>query len=200
MHQVIRLLVYSDTEENALSEAEGLLDNMCVDGKPFDYYTLFNDDKAVMSGKARWGDLPAVTQVQCDKFNTEKCDTCSARFNCYTKDTMILINEGMETTRRDFHETFEKVKEMINSQTEEELNEETGKDGWRFKFLCGELNNNQVGSNCYLYDQDGEAISNKRHLNDVLTKWKCIYEEGKPPKTNPYKDLNIFCVPCDVHY
>lgn len=47
-------------------------------------------------------------------------------------------------------------------------------------------------------DDDGGGITDSKHLKNVLEKWKTLYEDEE--KENPYKNLKIFVVPCDVHY
>ena len=56
------------------------------------------------------------------------------------------------------------------------------------------------GGSVMLYDQDGEGITDKAHLNDVLTKWDRIYGNKKEYKENPYCNLaHTWVVPADVH-
>jgi len=46
MHMVVKVLVYADDEEDALSEASCALDGLCGEGNVFDYYSTFNDGHA----------------------------------------------------------------------------------------------------------------------------------------------------------
>ena len=55
-----------------------------------------------------------------------------------------------------------------------------------------------TGSSWWLYDSNGEAIRNKAHLDNVLNKWKCLYEDEH--KINPYKDEKIWITKADVHF
>ena len=50
-----------------------------------------------------------------------------------------------------------------------------------------------------LYDADGEGIQDRRHIENVLSRWKVIYEdEGK---RNPYAGSGpLWIVPADVHW
>ena len=43
-----------------------------------------------------------------------------------------------------------------------------------------------------------EGIKKRSHLNHVLNKWKCLYEDKG--EKNPYKKDSIFVVPADVHF
>ena len=49
-----------------------------------------------------------------------------------------------------------------------------------------------------LYDNDGSAINNREHLKDALGKWEHLYE--KEMKANPYRELNTYVIPADVHF
>ena len=51
MHQIIKAILYANSEEEALDKAKSIFENLCGDGQAFDYYTLFNEDIPV-SGKA----------------------------------------------------------------------------------------------------------------------------------------------------
>lgn len=48
-----------------------------------------------------------------------------------------------------------------------------------------------------LYDQDGEPITTRKHLNNVLDRWSCNYVY---PNNNDLLTKNIYLVPADVHF
>ena len=54
------------------------------------------------------------------------------------------------------------------------------------------------GDGVYLYSDESEPIKNLRTLNDVTTKWACIYEDRG--KENPFKDDEIFLVTMLANY
>ncbi len=197
MHQVIRIICYADTSEEARGKAENILNRLCgEDGQPFDYGTFF-DEESSASGKSRWGNLTPV---------------CLAD----SKEGKKLIDDGMKATKNSFMETIKSIREMINFYSDEELFDGELKDTKKkiifsledkkdenlnklsmFKYFCSCLGQYE-GTEIFLYDDDGEGIDNSKHLKNVLNKWKTIYEdEGKE---NPNKDKKAWVIPCDVHY
>ena len=66
MHYVIRALVYADTPEEALQKAKYDVFEKLVDpeyNSGFDYYQTFDNEGSCVSGRGRWGDLPAVMRA-----------------------------------------------------------------------------------------------------------------------------------------
>ena len=53
-------------------------------------------------------------------------------------------------------------------------------------FSIGDYN----GASCWLYDDDGQGIKNRDHLNNTLNKWN----------DDELKGLDVYIVPADVHY
>ena len=198
MHQIIRIICYANDKREARERAEEILKNNLVgDNCPFDYGTFFDDDISTMSGKARWGYNPSVVLAD-------------------SKEGKKLIKEGMKYTKESFIEKIKEVREMINFYSNEELFEkkvidikkkileslENKKDKKGlgisfFKYYCSCLGEYK-GSNIFLYDNDGEGISDSQHLKDVLTKWKSFYGTENKEK-NKYIGLKVFVVPIDVH-
>jgi len=179
MHMIIKILVFAGDEEEAVDEAHTVLENLCGDDRPFDYFNTFDGGSAT----ERWGELPEAVRV-CGDFGTEKCNECNERFHCYTTQMNAMIKEAMEDTKQSFIDNLTRIKEYITTHTDDQLFEES----W-FKFRC-----NQVGQDAgpcvWLYDQDGEGIRNTEHLNHVLNKWN---DDGLAKK-------NLYVVPADVHY
>lgn len=194
MHMVIRVIVYSENKKEALNKAKGILDNLCGEDKSFDYYTIFDDNKSKVSGPARWGNLHVVAEAD-------------------SNEGKKLIDDGMKFTKDDFIRNIKKVRETITIFTDEELfeqkliedkskvvnrligNMETDLDMVKWYCYCiGQYK----GPHVWMYDSGGEGIKDTAHLHNVLTKWKCVYEDKG--KENPYKDMKIFIIPSDVHY
>ena len=165
------------------------------DYKPFDYGTFFDEDGMGVAGSSRWGNMPSISLAN-------------------SKEGKKLITDGMKFTRDTFMERLKSVREMIGFYSDEELFKEKIMDTKKkileslkdknsilndvsmFKYSCSCLGE-YVGGNIYVYGNDGEGIRNDEELKRVLNKWKCVYEdEGKE---NPYKDLNIYVTPIDVH-
>lgn len=196
MHEVIRIICYADSSEEARSKAEEILmKNLVGDGMPFDYGTFFDEDNGIGFGKTRWGNLPPVVLAD-------------------SKEGKKLIDDGMKYTKEEFLRHLKEIREMINFYSDEELFEEEVMDTKKkilnslenkkdasnilsFKYPCSCLGEYE-GSNIYLYDGDGSGIRNEKQLKNVLEKWKSVYEdEGKE---NPNKDKKIYILPIDVHY
>lgn len=200
MHEVIRAIVYPHNEKEALDRARDIFENLCGRrGQPFDYFVLFDEDSP-MSGKNRWGNLPVVARA----------DSPEGR---------KLISDGMQYTRDEFMENMAQIREALLVLSDEELfteelrpssiaarafDEATNRKKFSFTYLPGMIKHfmyhagEYIGPSIYLYDDNGSGIKTPEHLSGVLSKWKCLYEDQG--KENPYKDLDIFVVPADVHY
>ncbi len=170
IHKVIRAIVYAKTKEEALNKAKEIFEKLCNE-KIYDYYTTFDDDNSTISGKARWGNLPAVVSAN-------------------SKKGKQLINEGMEATYKEFKHYLHKIKEVLLKFTTEQLFEAKLE---RYFFGCV---SGYAGHTIWLYDQHGEGITNFGHLSNILNKWKNFYKKAQ----NPYRNQKIWVVPADVHY
>jgi hypothetical protein len=184
MHMVIRALVYAKTKQEALSKAESIFDNLSGDGKSFDYYTMFDDDTSEVSGKGRYGNIPAALKVP-------------------TKAAMAMIQEGMDATKREFRRNIDKVRQALATYTDDEIFEEEKRDcttnsditmARYYMYSVGKYD----GSSYWLYNNDGSAIRTTKELRDALAKYASYYDQ--PGNTNPYKDLQVWVVPADVHF
>lgn len=195
MHKVIRIIVYAKTSKEALTKAKELFEKELVP-KPFDYGAFFDEDKSTVSGKARWGSLPAVTRAD-------------------SKEGKQLIQEGMRATKQDFKDCITPIREVLNIYSDEEIwhkkildenkkmlevieenNDKKDKlfNLEMFRHSCFKLGDYYDG---WLYGNDAELINDEEHLKNVLSKWRCIYEERN--EKNPYKDLEIWVIPVDIH-
>lgn len=172
-HQIIRIIVYANTKKEALENAIKILEGLIKDGSLFDYYTLFNDNTAKASGKARWGNLPSAVRLM-------------------TKEGIGLVNEGMNATIRDFKKEINLIRKKLNEEKDDDI---LIGDGF-FRFSCLEIGEYK-GSCIWVYDNEGEGIRDIEHLKEVLTKWK-EYHKGEN-KENPYKNFDIWVIPADVH-
>lgn len=194
MHKIVRLIVYAKTKEEALNNAKKLLDERLVP-RPYDYGTFFDEEDSVMSGKARWGNLVPVAKAD----SPEGAD---------------LIKDGIEFTKDEFTGNLDRVREMINKYSNEELwkqevldpnkkmlevieneNERKGVSFnlHMFRYFCHCIGTYEDG---WLYDHQGELIHDDDHLKHTLEKWQNC--EGV--KTDEYKDLEVYVVPVDVHH
>jgi len=104
---------------------------------------------------------------------------------------MKLIANTWKQQCKEFKNNLKKIRKKIFLPRKRLMNDRL----WRQTCEC--ISPYQSSYN-WLYDGDGEAISTREHLKDVLEKWKCIYESNG--KENPYRNLNIYVVSADVHY
>jgi len=178
MHMLICAIVYARDEEEALEKGETIFGEL-VERGTFDYFAMFDDD-TYSSPKERWGDIPAVVNIE-------------------HPDAKKLIDDAMDKTWRYFKENITVVRKLLDAYTDEEIFEEEAKEekigsgGFdpiriaRHYFYCiGQYK----GFAIFLYDNDGEGIRTRWHLKNVLNKW----DDEK------YKDLDIWVVPADVHF
>jgi len=186
MHMVIKVIVFAEDEEEALSEAQCILDSLCGESEPFDYYNTFDDVYAT----ERWGELPKVIRV-CADLGSEKCEECKERFRCYTTQMNGMLEEAMQQTKQEFFEHLGMIKKFLTTHDDDQLFE----DG-DFKYHCHSAGQYQ-GPNVWLYDQDGEGIRDSEHLKNVLSKWACN-NGGQPIPELANK--NTYVIPADVHY
>ena len=193
MHMVIRALVYAKDKKGAIEQARHVFERMCGEGLQFDYYTMFGKENegSVVSGPDRWGHLP-------------ECELATS------KKGKKLVDEGWEATSQEFKRHFEEVKkgmelftadelletEYVESKADDISPEEKEKRSIRsmFRYYCNCMGAYR-GHSIWLYDNDGEGITTKRHLNDVLSKW-----EGRGGASKEYKDKKVWVVPADVHH
>ena len=192
MHMVIKILTFANSKEEALSQAKEILaKNLCGEGRPFDYYTTFDDNSSTVSGKARWGNLPPVVKASSVKGKE-------------------LIEEGMKATWKLFKRSMDCIRPALAIHSDEEIFNE------KCSHLAHEKNDiglcktmylprhfmycagRYEGPDIWLYDHDGVAIRDVDRLKNVISHWSDYYE--KKGQENPYKNMELFVVPADVHY
>tara|TARA_R100000306_G_scaffold11515_1_gene13649 strand:- start:170 stop:658 length:489 start_codon:yes stop_codon:yes gene_type:complete len=162
MHKIIRSIVYADSENKALSSARGVFDRLTEGQRPFDYYDMFNN-----GGTSHWGrKYPAV-----------------ARLDSRTGKRMVV--DGWKFTIREMRQHLNRIRKMIDSCKVSELLNDDPMLQYDF-FSIGDYN----GASCWLYDDDGQGIKNRDHLNNTLNKWN----------DDELKGLDVYIVPADVHY
>lgn len=188
MHKTIKMIVFAKTGKEALAKAKKTFKSLVP--RPFDYGSFFDgDDK----GK---GNPPAVVRAD-------------------SREGKLLIFEGITATKRDFEDCLSRIKEVIENYSLEEIWHEKILDKNKkmlnvieeknvenelynltmFRHYCYKLGDYYDG---WLYDNDGELINDEEHLHNVLNKWECLYKEKKE-KENPYKDLEVWVIPVDIH-
>jgi hypothetical protein len=175
MHMVIRAIVYADDEEEALERAREIFERLTENSRPFDYFKMFDEPGSSVSGRGRWGELPACVEAS-------------------SKEGKKLIKEGMKYTRDEFMRDVKIVRKALKDRTDLQLfNSRYDKEMVRYRFYC--LGQDK-GASVWLYDNDGEGIQEGSHLRDVLSKWKTLHKG----KENPYLFKRVWVVPADVHF
>ncbi|WP_137283743.1 hypothetical protein [Halorussus salinisoli] len=163
MHQIIYALVEASTQEEALAKAKTSFSRLVGVGPEaggvFDYYVTFDDDTSMVAGKARWGELPVVALLE-------------------SQEGAELLKRGWNATKEEFKENLEQVQEAA----EEFSIEEFMHDKNLARHACHCLGA-YSGPSIYLYDEFGDGIRNREHLDHVLNK------EG-----------TLWIISADVHY
>ena len=168
MHMIIRNIVYANSKKEALSVARGNLERLCEGQDPFDYYDLFDD-----GGSWYWGD---------------KCPEISL---LNKPEGRKMVVDGWKATLRDMRENIRKIKELTEGKRITEIMRNIRKDWLQYHFKSV---GDYQGESVWLYDNDGEGIKDRDHLNNALSKWK-DHDFHKD-----YKDKKVYVVPADVHY
>lgn len=145
MHMVIRAIVYAKNEEEALDNARSTFESL-VNANTFDYYQMFDDEGTPVSGKGRWGEIPAVALAT-------------------SKEGKKLIEDGIKYTEDEFDYAFRGIKESIDKPRAELV-----ADIGSFRYWCYIIGQ-YSGSSVFLYDNDGCGIRSRDTLDKVLNKW-----------------------------
>lgn len=206
MHQVIRAIVYAESEEDALDCARGVFEGVCGDDGPFDYFQMFDGPGTEVSGRGRWGNVTPVARAD-------------------SPEGKQLIAEGMEATKHEMFSNLRHIRYGLRRLTDEDIWNNVFKEPYALspsERTIGEILSDDPepegdslavqapmlrhfmynvgrysGSPYWLYDRDGQPIREAPAVECVLSKWKMLYEDqGKP---NPYKDLDVWVVTADVH-
>lgn len=170
MHKVIRLIVYAKDENDAVASAEGVMQDVCGEGRLYDWYSLFTDNtKNSTSGIGRWGKLPLVTSAN-SKIGKE------------------LIDEGWNFTKEETKEALSELRKKTKDMTDEDIDKLIKNHDSELEYLAYKVSDEDNTS--YLYDNDGTAIRDEDHLNKTLNKWN----------NPEYEKLKVYVVPVDVHW
>tara|TARA_R100001082_G_scaffold105683_1_gene77963 strand:+ start:194 stop:688 length:495 start_codon:yes stop_codon:yes gene_type:complete len=164
MHMVIRNIVYANSESEALSISHSNFDNLCEGGRPFDYYDTFDN-----GGTSYWGRKLSPTS----KINTEE--------------GRKLIVDGWRNTLRDMRYHLQEIQKITENKSALEIIKSLKHNHLQYHYKSiGDYR----GSGVWMYDNDGEGIKSRKHLDNVINKWGA----------NEYRDKDIYIVPADVHY
>lgn len=178
-HQIISAIVKAENETEALEKGKEIFENLCGEGNPFDYYTTFEGEGTVVSGKGRFGDVPAVMNVD-------------------SEEGKKWIDKFMGITKKEFNDNLQKIRKVLEHYSDDDIFEgevqsDTSKvveklcktkdidlySARYFMYCCGRYS----GYNIWLYNDEGEGIRNKRDLGYMV--------DGN--------DKNKYIIPADVH-
>lgn len=171
MHTVIDCLVPAKSAEEALAKGKTVFEELCGDGRQFDYYTTFDDDSSPMSGPGRWGKQAPAQPISHPA-------------------GMKLMDGAMAATKREFLDNLKEVRAALSKYKDLILfNGVGGFDASMFRYRLRCMGRTS-GPDIWLYDQHGEGIINEPDLKrslEAMTKDLAAGEE-------------IWIVPADVHF
>lgn len=102
-HKLITLIVYAEDEDDAVSRATYILEDMCSGRRIYNWYSLFTEEsKNTTAGIGRWGKLPLVTPAN-------------------SKIGKKLIDEGLDYTKKEIKESLSKLHEKIRDIKDEDI-------------------------------------------------------------------------------
>ncbi|WP_458190772.1 hypothetical protein [Haladaptatus sp. NG-WS-4] len=163
MHQIIYALVEAPTADDAFASGKAAFDRLVGAGPEdtavFDYYVTFDDERTTVAGTARWGELPVVAPVD-------------------SADGAELLERGWEATKQEFERNLSRVRTAVNEFSTDELMHDKN----LARYACYNLGAYR-GPSLFLYDEFGDAIRHRQHLNRVLN----VEEQ-------------LWIIPADVHY
>ena len=180
MHMTIGVLVETKNEKEALACAETVMERLCENQYPFDYYNILEHQDPQNA-------IDFITDGQAKEFKwTDVCTADSALGK-------IEIKALMEYTKSNFMGNLKKVKEVLAKFSDKEIYNEDSKNRTErddlnfFKYLCSCLGQ-YSGSEIHLYDRGGVGIRCPEMLERNLT------ISGKENETQ------VFIVCADVHF
>jgi len=153
MHMTIRVITYAETVEDGHKEAIGILQSLCENQYPFDYYNVGNTIKAnsedgkklIENGMDRtWRDFEA--------------DMKSIR-------EMLSIMSDEDIFKERLQPNAPKPQHFMPSLAR------------HYFHSAGQYKGSQV----WLYDPEGEGIRDRVHLANVLHKWSNQYKGKSNP-------------------
>lgn len=170
MHTVIYAIVPATDKKEALGEAKTVFERLTENQNPFDYYSMFNTEGSQVSGKGRWGNIPAALS----------CDTPAGK---------KMVEKAWKFQHDSFIESIQKIRKILDNFNDEEIFSgemfktaaDIGETPTMFRYRCHCLGQYE-GSDIWLYDSEGSGITDKSYLDTIL------------------KEKNMWIVPADVHF
>jgi hypothetical protein len=173
---LIRGLVYDDTEAEALLRAkEDVFESLVEEGVFEEYATPDMKDHS-LHGCVRPDELPEVARSTSDLGEE-------------------LIRNGWKATAAETRENLAWIKKFFDDHEMQEF-WNSGEVHGEYKYAFNKVGEYR-GSSVYLYDQDGQGILTREHLDQVLNHWDSCYDSLED---NPLMDQNLYVVPGYVRY
>ena len=168
MHMLIRGVVPAASPEDALSIAKHAVFDRLVRDDVFDYYVTADMDGRGVAGTDRWGEYPAAVPAD-------------------HEDGHEQVENGWQATIDEYELAFERIDEFLESCDRCNLwEDEATHIRYSYPFYkIGQF----TGTSTFLYDQYGQGIRDRGHLDRVVT----------TPSSNR-SDETVYVVPADVHY
>lgn len=146
MHMVIRAVVPAESGNEAMGKASSVFDNL-VEFDVFDYYTTFDETNPTMSGRARYGELPTVRQIESDEGRK-------------------LVEDGWFFQQEEKTENIIRIRELMDKYSLDELVDTNPEMFQYYCYLVGQYK----GSSIFLYNEWTEAISTITQYEDIWEK------------------------------
>lgn len=172
MHMLIHGVVDAPDGGEALATAQtGVFDRLVRDGV-FDYYVTADMDGRGISGTDRWGDYPTAVPSDSDEGEA-------------------LVESGWQSTVAEYEAAFDRVDEFLEGCDRCDLWEDE-LTHWEYQYAFHRIGQFQ-GSSTFLYDEYGQGIRDRGHLDRVLA------GDTTTPGANT-EEQTVYVVPADVHY
>lgn len=149
MHMMIYVIVHAPTQDEALMEAEWVIEDLCVNPQGFDWYNTFAEERA----RKRWGGEFPTAAAAASAIGQE------------------WIAEGLKFTQETFRENLQRVRTVLAHTSDAAL--VTWAQGLGttslayFRYICYQLGLS-LGSHIWLYDQNGQGILTAEQLTAAL--------------------------------
>ena len=186
MHMVINVLVQGDDKDEALGNAEMILQDLSGEGKTFDYYSLFVEKGYETCGIGRWGKIGdgaiSITKKLMNEIEALDISGLESLGDIEEKDSdhevgkKLLVN-SLIWTMNSAREALAEIREKLNSDPEKLL------DDHEFRRACRVLGEYR-GYDTWIYTEDYDSIRTKSELID-------FFKENKN---------KLWIVPADVHF
>jgi hypothetical protein len=169
---LIRGVVPAKSPEDALGVAKHDVFDRLVADRVFDYYVTADMDGRGVSGTDRWGSYPVAVPAD-------------------GSDGRELIEDGWRATVDEYERAFDRIEAFLEICDRCELWEDEHTHG-QYHSVFNRIGQYE-GSSTFLYDQYGQGIRDRGHLDRVAF--------GEPASTtaNSQKQTR-YVVPADVHF